>query len=238
MLQLARFGAVAGACAIVAATAPARAEEVTDAQGDFQQLFVDAHPGLFGEGQTPGDLDVKSAAAFFDGTTFTLTATMFGDIGTTEGGLYVWGVDSGRGFDFFETQPNPTGDGVKFDSVIVLNTDSSGLIARNLVFGPGEATFKPILADDGAITINGDTITVRFALADLPSQGLDPLQFGFNIWPRLGGLNANTQIADFAPDASDLHAAYVPEPAAWALMIGGFGGVGSVLRRRRRLALA
>jgi hypothetical protein len=26
----------------------------------------------------------------------------------------------------------------------------------------------------------------------------------------------------------------VPEPAAWALMIGGFGGVGAVLRRRRR----
>lgn len=30
----------------------------------------------------------------------------------------------------------------------------------------------------------------------------------------------------------------VPEPGAWALMIVGFGGIGAVLRRHRRLALA
>ncbi|MCW5760532.1 MAG: PEP-CTERM sorting domain-containing protein [Phenylobacterium sp.] len=30
----------------------------------------------------------------------------------------------------------------------------------------------------------------------------------------------------------------VPEPATWALMIGGFGAMGAVLRRSRRLALA
>jgi hypothetical protein len=30
----------------------------------------------------------------------------------------------------------------------------------------------------------------------------------------------------------------VPEPASWALMIAGFGGVGALVRRRRALALA
>ena len=30
----------------------------------------------------------------------------------------------------------------------------------------------------------------------------------------------------------------VPEPATWAMMILGFGALGSVARRRRRLALA
>ena len=30
----------------------------------------------------------------------------------------------------------------------------------------------------------------------------------------------------------------VPEPATWALMIGGFGGAGAMLRRRRRAAVA
>ena len=38
-------------------------------------------------------------------------------------------------------------------------------------------------------------------------------------------------------DRSDLTAG-VPEPATWALMILGFGGVGALLRRRRREAFA
>ena len=35
-----------------------------------------------------------------------------------------------------------------------------------------------------------------------------------------------------------LRADGVPEPATWALMIGGFGGLGAVMRRRRGLAAA
>ena len=35
-----------------------------------------------------------------------------------------------------------------------------------------------------------------------------------------------------------LRAEGVPEPAAWALMLGGFGGLGAVMRRRRGLAAA
>ena len=34
-----------------------------------------------------------------------------------------------------------------------------------------------------------------------------------------------------------LNAAAVPEPAAWALMIVGFGGVGAMLRRRREMGV-
>lgn len=45
--------------------------------------------------------------------------------------------------------------------------------------------------------------------------------FGQGTWTRGGGV---------APNGA------VPEPAAWALMIAGFGGVGAVLRRRRSMA--
>lgn len=51
--------------------------------------------------------------------------------------------------------------------------------------------------------------------------------------------NANTAYSgnDFALDDIRLSAA-VPEPASWALMIVGFGGIGAALRGRRRTAVA
>ncbi len=43
---------------------------------------------------------------------------------------------------------------------------------------------------------------------------------------------------DISGPANFYAAAAVPEPAAWALMLLGFGGMGMVLRRRRRPVLA
>ena len=46
--------------------------------------------------------------------------------------------------------------------------------------------------------------------------------------PKCGGIELLKQFS--------VPAAAVPEPAAWALMILGFGGAGAQLRRRRRIA--
>lgn len=51
----------------------------------------------------------------------------------------------------------------------------------------------------------------------------------------LQGYNAD---ANYGIAWDNLSAPGVPEPAAWGLMILGFGGVGAVLRRRARAALA
>jgi hypothetical protein len=53
---------------------------------------------------------------------------------------------------------------------------------------------------------------------------------------QLGGLRfTSTQFA-FESDTFSFNA--VPEPGTWALMIMGFGGVGAMLRSRRRQGLA
>jgi hypothetical protein len=46
----------------------------------------------------------------------------------------------------------------------------------------------------------------------------------------VGALTA-TEAPDLRPDGGDVLG--VPEPAAWTMMIMGFGGVGAILRRRR-----
>jgi hypothetical protein len=214
---------LAGALSLAAA---ARAEtSFTESGTDFLQQFTDAHPAAANP-----DLNVIAGSAVFDSANFRLTAQMAGTIGQTPGGLYVWGVDRGQGIEFFQTLPNPTGQGVSFDTFIALNTDGTGLLVNDF-FDPTKA--QKIDLAPGAISILGDTISVLVPLADLPSNGFDPSQFGFNIWPRLGGISSNDQIADFGPDNHNITAASVPEPASWALMILGVAAAGAVLRRRR-----
>lgn len=77
-----------------------------------------------------------------------------------------------------------------------------------------------------------------------PGSPASPADFALTA--SLGGLTTRYvqyQVLTTAgdnPGLSDIrfNTAGVPEPAAWALMIVGFGGVGAVLRRRRQTAVA
>lgn len=222
-----RRGLVALAFGAMSLAAQAAQAETSFSESgtDFLKLFTDNHPAAANP-----DLNVIAGSAAFDSFNFRLTAQMAGTIGQTPGGLYVWGVDRGQGIEFFQGLPNPTGAGVKFDTFIALNTDGTGFLVNDF-FDPLKA--DKIVLDPGAISIVGDTISVRVPLADLPSNGFDFGQYGFNIWPRLGGISSNDQIADFGPDAHNITAEAVPEPASWVLMILGVGGIGALLRRRR-----
>src|SRR5262245_38970818 len=66
----------------------ARAVTTSDASNDFLPSFSGPHGA---------DLDVLSTSASISGTNLILNATMAGPIGTTPGGLYVWGIDRGVG---------------------------------------------------------------------------------------------------------------------------------------------
>jgi hypothetical protein len=114
---------------------------------------------------------------------------------------------------------------IVFDSVITLN--SNGVVGgRDLV------TNTPITLPVGSATILGSTFQIDVPAALLPSQGLLPMQYGVNLWPRDIAISVpmgDPQIADFAPDATVLivgPALSVPEPSTLALLVAGILGLG------------
>lgn len=211
------FAAFAGVAAALLATAPAHAVLI-DPTGDFLDVYT---------GPQNGDLDVTAVDAVLSGSNVTLTGTHAAAIGTTTGVAYVWGIDRGAGTEPFPELDPPTGEGVIFDSVVVLLADATGFFLDLTV--PGGPQFLA----PGAIQIDGGTIRVTLSETMLVSRGFAFEDYGYNLWPRFapGGVNPadNTQVSDFAPDASTFKAR-VPEPAAIGLL--GLGLLGLGLRRR------
>jgi hypothetical protein len=79
--------------------------------------------------------------------------------------------------------------------------------------------------------------TANTLLSLLPSTGFARSDYTFAMWTRLRADplmdGTNVEIADFAPDASSFKA--VPEPLTWAMMILGFGAVGTAMRRKQKV---
>jgi hypothetical protein len=210
------FAIALGALCLIGAPATAAITRVNDPVGDIVASYTG--PPL----PPPADLDVTKFTVGFDGSNFNLSATMAGPISTTSG-FYVIGVNRGAaGPSPFTAIGHP---GVIFDALIILQQDATGVV--NLL--PGMASLAA-----GAVTISGPTISVVVPVGALPSNGFDPGNYGFNIWPRSSAAPAgNGAITDFAPDNTTIAA--VPEPGVWALMLVGVGLVGFALRRRRAL---
>lgn len=194
------------------AAQPVMATTVSDPVGDFIPSYTGPHLA---------DLDVISFSADLVGANFVLSATMAGPIGSGDG-FYVIGVDRGGSPAPF-TSIGETG--VLFNSVVVLQQNSTGLVS--LI--PGVTNLS-----GGAVTISGSTISAIVPLALLPTTGFAPLQYGFNIWPRSTAVATGiAAISDFAPNNATITA--VPEPVTWALLLFGFGGAVVAMRRRRAL---
>ena len=194
------------ALAVAAGTGgSAGASPITDPVGDFLPTYT---------GPKNPALDVIRASVTFDGSRFILEAKMGGPINPAAVGTawsYVWGFDRGAGTERFVGGNPSVGQGVKFDSVVVINPNGTGAIAR--LAGPaGTGTLSDIVVD-------GDTIRASAPLSALPGLGFAPWDYTWNLWPRSGGGNA--AISDFAPDASNAPVAN-PEPAS-LLVFGALG---------------
>lgn len=189
----------------LAAAAHAQSHTVTDPAGDFLASYAGPHQA---------DLDVTSLSVSYDPGTmnFLIQSTFAGPIDPSSPGFYVIGVNTGTGTGPFGSIGAPD---VKFNQVILAQKNGTATLGAN-----------PL-----SETIGGDALSLVVPLWMLPSTGFVPGRYGFNIWPRSGTVGGLATISDFAPNNST--AAAVPEPAAWSLMLGGFGLIGGALRRRR-----
>lgn len=214
-------GVVTSALAVLAFASPASAT-VVDPAGDYVSTYT---------GPQNGDVDILSGDVAFDGTSYFLTSTMNGSIGSTTGSIFVWGVNRGSGTARLTFGTPSVGAGILFDSVIVMFPDGT---LRVVTFPLAGAPTINVIG--GGTGVAGDTLSATVPLALLGSMGFAPEDYSFSFWsrarinPALDGTNA--EIADFLPGS--IEARSVPEPATWLSMLLGFGVVGSAIRRRRK----
>ena len=103
-----------------------------------------------------------------------------------------------------------------------ISTPALGLVRT---FSPKENTGSPYA---GGEIFEFRPITTRYLTLDITGCGSKPGAPNYVDYCGLGEI--------IFADGSGVAA--VPEPATWALLIGGFGMAGAALRRRQRLALA
>lgn len=193
---------------------PAAAATVSDPVNDFLPSFA---------GVASPDLDVTSFSVSLDpgSTAFTLGAVLAGQIDPSQAGFYVIGVDTGAGaIRPFAAIGEPN---VIFDQVIVVQKNGTATLGANSI----------------AVSMVGNQFILTVPTSLLPSTGVAPSSYGFNIWPRFGAsVSNNSQISDFAPDNALLSAGgilgAVPEPSSWLLMMLGFCGLGVAMRVQER----
>ncbi len=190
------------------------AAPINDPIGDFLPTYT---------GPKGGDLDVvKAEVTLVGNNSFNFFAQLNGNIGTTPGAIYVFGLDRGAGTEGFVGGTPSVGAGVFFDSVVVINPNGTGTV--NLLGLGGGATNFTVAA------LSGNTFSFNLLASMFPSQGRALADYGWNLWPRDGAGN-NAQISDFAPDASTPRVSAVPVPPTALLL--GLGLIALGVTRRR-----
>jgi len=205
-------------------------------------------------------LALVAAAAGAHATTYNAATEFSGTQGGTSG---VWQYGELVG-NVFNTLPYNSGAGA-YEGTDAFNTPILGLpVANTLFMHPGQ--FGEV-TDLRFIALSAGTYTATFSAELTDSScgacsGEDGVTAAINstsvLVNRPGGYSYQTVtdtftlasggIIDFSISPNQNYnydstrviasVSLVPEPAAWALMLAGFGGLGAVLRARRRATLA
>jgi hypothetical protein len=108
-------------------------------------------------------------------------------------------------------------------------------ITGPLLFGPGTTGFNTLSASGltAADFFQVDATTGAVGTAH-PNFGGGPMLFGLTQFTGADAISGTS--VDVVYDNLNITLASVPEPATWAMMLVGFGGLGAAIRSRRTLA--
>jgi hypothetical protein len=195
-----------GACVAALALAHSASAAIVLSTGQFGGTGVHSDKGL----------SASTVTGLADSDLVTLSTT--GDLLDTSGnGESVFAADDGRMDDLTITFANTHYDGVTFN----LNIPNRGTTGFNLSVNGGAFTF--VQSGLG----NGQN---KFRLDATGGDFIHSLAFSFS----------GSQVQDIrgirvreAEAGGKGGGGGVPEPASWAMMLVGFGGLGAMMRRRR-----
>ncbi|MDO7841126.1 PEPxxWA-CTERM sorting domain-containing protein [Sphingomonas sp. CA1-15] len=189
--------------------------------------------------------DVNAYQAAVTGNTTTIITVP----SSTQGTTYNYNTLSISDPGGIQTTGNPTGDYPGGPNYITLfDAPSANTLATVSLTGGsyrgGGFYFGNVGGfTSGTITVNGTSSS--FSMADNGTGSYGPTFVGFT---SSSPITSFTLAMDGFPDYGiDMVGSYqlatglastAPEPATWAMMIGGFGFIGGMLRRRRREDIA
>jgi hypothetical protein len=222
-LNLVRSGTITLATALVATLllqGGVMAASISDPVGDFLPTYT---------GPQGADLDVVSSEVTLNGNQLFFSATLAGQVGTTAGASYVFGLNRGQGTQRFLASTPSTGAGVFFDSVVILRPDGTGQFNDQLNSANSTALT--------GVSVSGNQISATFNASLFPSTGFALSDYTWNLWPRVSSVTGTAGISDFAPDASNASVA-VPEPASMSglLAVAGFAAFFKAGKAKRKQA--
>ena len=229
-----RTFATAGLCA-VAIAAPAFAATTTyDDRATFNANATIAKTITFEEDFAPGidglyfGDDGGTDGVHFDGGVGAKITINRGDFAP---GYFVAGDQYGSDYLTWESTLLTFGT---FDPFVAIGFDFMDLLGRPTTF-----TFE--IAGVSSSFVTGSTPKFFGVVSDMPFSTFS-IKALLNNRGELYGVSPtiDTLAVGYAPPVVDVppRGGAVPEPATWAMMLLGFGGLGAVLRRRRAAAFA
>lgn len=225
--------AISGYVNVTASATADGGQTVTDSPGD-SWTGVPTNLGTVGANAVSSDGNGNAISAF---------GYVYGAWNSESSGVFQ-GQDFGWNFNNASGEADTTGNPVNWSYTFDTSAPASFNLGYNVYhFGNGFGLWGWNLALDGNDILNLQNAFSPDASGNFSydlTSGTHTVELRNNANLRSGGFTQSYLEGDFSWSIGPPSNSDVPEPASWALMLMGFGGLGAALRRRRaatRLAI-